>query len=73
LPTLSPDALQLSRFETLSNHVSADSRGLSYIEELNHISTSPYLQARVANLAQFVLNSGDRELRQGEVVIISYN
>ena len=46
---------------------------LSYTEEFNHISTSPYSQARVANLAQFVLNSGDRELRQGEVVIIPYS
>jgi hypothetical protein len=45
----------------------------SYIEKFNYISTSPYLQAQVANLAQFVLNSGNRELRQGEVVIISYN
>jgi hypothetical protein len=44
---------------------------LSYTDELSHISTSPYSQARVANLAQFVLNSGDRELRQGEVVVIS--
>jgi len=45
----------------------------SCIEEFNYISTSPYSQARVANLAQFVLNSGDRELRQGEVVIILHN